>query len=200
MYPFKIRGITENKNVEKVTAMRLSNDNKKEFVLDEEATKELALIYEATKEFALNEEATEETLQQLVREIPAQTAVMFYDKDYPSPSDPGAYVSFMRVNNEYLIQRGNHGWINKWVPMGAEKLENYLLKCSQSHKMGAAKLEYMNVYYERKEPGSKSTDRSGGKLAKLERQAKTLITIALIALLILLTLLFVIVGIVVITF
>ena len=115
MYPFEIRGITEPENV---------RGNSNEFF----------------KKFALNEEQTDETCQLLVRNIPPQTMVTFYDKDYPSPSDPGTYVSFMRVNTEYLIERGNHGWRHKWVSLVSEDLESYLWKCSESHTLGAERI------------------------------------------------------------
>ena len=165
MYPFGIRGITENKNVRKVTTREISHEN--------------------SKKFALNEESSDETLRLLIRNIPHETQVIFYDKDYPSPSDPGAYVSFMRVNNEYLIERGNYGWSNEWMPMGTEELVTYLLKCSESHKMVAESVHYMSVLYERKVPELERIDRNGDKTKKkrnpLERRAKgTIVLIGLI--------------------
>jgi len=48
--------------------------------------------------FVFNKDANEQTMRQLVDEIQPRTRVTFYDKNYHSPSDPGAYVSFMRVN------------------------------------------------------------------------------------------------------
>jgi len=89
--------------------------------------------------FALNKDADETTLRQLISDIPPQTQVMFYDKNFPSPSDPGAYVSFMRVNEQYIINRSNQGWSSKWSTIDIEKLENYLSKCSSIHKVGIFK-------------------------------------------------------------
>lgn len=34
----------------------------------------------------------------------------FYDPKYPSPSDPGAYLSYSPQNGEWLMTLGNHGW------------------------------------------------------------------------------------------
>ena len=89
--------------------------------------------------FAFNKDSDEITFRQLIRNVPPQTKVMFYDKSFPSPSDPGAYVSFMRFNDQYIINRSNQGWSSKWSIIDVEKLENYLSKCSSVHKVGILK-------------------------------------------------------------
>lgn len=94
---------------------------------------------------ALNTEASENTIKDLINEIPNQTSVMFYDKDYPSPSDPGAFVSFVRVDNQYMMERSNHGWSKKWKAIPKEELENYLQKCSSIHKMGGKSFEPIHI-------------------------------------------------------
>ena len=33
-----------------------------------------------------------------------------YDPQYPSPSDPGAYLSYSPQNGAWLMTLGNHGW------------------------------------------------------------------------------------------
>ena len=33
-----------------------------------------------------------------------------YDPSYPSPSDPGAYLSYSPSNGEWRMTLGNHGW------------------------------------------------------------------------------------------
>jgi hypothetical protein len=33
-----------------------------------------------------------------------------YDPKYPSPSDPGAYLSYSPKNGAWLMTLGNHGW------------------------------------------------------------------------------------------
>ncbi len=86
---------------------------------------------ESMKKFMFNENANEQTMAQLVREIPLQTEVVFYDKDFPSPSDPGAYVAFRQVDNQYMMQRSNRGWSKKWEVISFESLVGYLLKCSK---------------------------------------------------------------------
>ena len=128
MYPFEIRGITISDDIQELTFRGINSRNH--------------------KRFALNAKATDATVQQLVRDIPTQTHITFYDKAYPSPSDPGAYVTFRRTHNGYMIKRGNHGWGSKWMPMDGEKLEAYLLRCSDNHRIGAERFELMSVQYQ----------------------------------------------------
>ena len=86
------------------------------------------------KNFIFNDKADEQTISQLVGEIPPNTEVGFYDKDYPSPSDPGAFVIFSRVNNQYRIRHSNHGWSNKSELITMKRLIRYLSKCSAYNK------------------------------------------------------------------
>lgn len=86
---------------------------------------------ESMKKFMFSENANEQTMAQLVREIPPQTEVVFYDKGFPSPSDPGANVAFRRVDNKYTMQRSNHGWSKKLEPITVENLVSYLSKCAK---------------------------------------------------------------------
>jgi len=90
---------------------------------------------ESMRKFMFSENANEQTMMQLVGEIPLETEVVFYDKDYPSPSDPGAYVVFRRVDDQYIMHRFNHGWAKKWEPITVESLVGYLSKCS-NYNMG----------------------------------------------------------------
>ena len=117
MYPFNIKGVVDS--------------NKKEYGVDR---------------FALNADTNENSIRMLVRNVPPKTRIMFYDRDYPSPSDPGAYVSFMGIDGKYIMQRANHGWSNSWRVVDQQYLEDYLLRCSNIHKLGARHFEYMMLY------------------------------------------------------
>ena len=86
---------------------------------------------ESVKKFMFNENANEQTMSQLVSEIPPQFEVVFYDKDFPSPSDPGACVAFRQIDGQYMIQRSNHGWQKKREAIAVESLVSYLSKCSK---------------------------------------------------------------------
>jgi hypothetical protein len=84
--------------------------------------------------FTFDEKADEQTMRRLVGEIPAEMEVSFFDEGYPSPSDPGAYVTFRRYNAEYIMRRGNHGWSTDWQPVTAEHLVGYLSTCSKYNR------------------------------------------------------------------
>jgi hypothetical protein len=99
-----------------------------------------------TQEFALAKEADTSTLRRLIRDIPPQTKVIFYDKDYPSPSDSGAYVSFMRIEGKYVVNRSNHGWSSKWSSITLESLETYFSKCASVHRKGFLK-RFEPIFY-----------------------------------------------------
>ena len=105
-------------------------------------------------QFVFSDDANEQTIRRLVEEIPPQTRVGFYDKDYSSPSDPGAYVMFMRVKDQYIMQRANHGWSSKWKPTDSEKLVRYLSKC-EKYNYGLSPFELMFVHYSVKPPDVK---------------------------------------------
>ena len=129
MYPFDMPGITRKENTK------------------------FSFFKSSYVKFALNKDALiEDAVKQLIYDIPPQTKVMFFDISYPSPSDPGAYVSYMRVDNQYIMQRANHGWTNKWEFINAEELKNYLSKCSAIHILGANPFEDMFVYYKIEPP------------------------------------------------
>ena len=109
---------------------------------------------ESIKKFMFNKDANEQTMVQLVNEIPPQTELVFYDKDYPSPSDPGAFVSFRRFNDQYIMQRSNHGWSNKWETITVESLAGYLSQCS-NYNMGPDSPNTMFSYPSAKPPSPK---------------------------------------------
>jgi hypothetical protein len=96
-------------------------------------------------EFVFNGDANEQTIMRLVSELPPDIVFMFYDADYPSPSDPGAFVSVRRDNDQYRIERSNHGWQKKSEPISAEKLVGYLSKCTK-HNMGPDSMRRMRWY------------------------------------------------------
>lgn len=123
MYPFEINGIT------------LIKMNKKWQI--------------PGAKFILSDDADEKTLEDLVLDMPAEYEVMFFDKNYTSPSEPGAYVMFRKINNRYVVKRGNHGWSSEWFFISPEKLTDYLNKCSNSHKRNnSGYAEEMRVLYQ----------------------------------------------------
>jgi hypothetical protein len=100
---------------------------------------------ESMQKFMFNENANEQTMAQLVGEIPPQTEVIFYDQDFYSPSDPGAYVAFRQVDDQYVMKRSNHGWSKKWEAISVERLVSYLSKCAK-YNMGPDFPNMMRAY------------------------------------------------------
>jgi len=96
-------------------------------------------------EFIFNNKANEQTITRLLSEIPPETELMFYDRDYPSPSDPGAFVSIKRVNDQYSMKRANHGWSDGWEPVRSETLAGYLSKCIK-YNTGSDSMSKMRLY------------------------------------------------------
>lgn len=108
--------------------------------------------------FALNPDANENSIRMLVRNVPPKTRVMFYDREYPSPSDPGAYVSFMWIHGKYIMQRANHGWSNRWQVIDQQHLEEYLLRCSSIHRVDVRQFEDMILYDQADPPRLEQVD------------------------------------------
>ena len=96
-------------------------------------------------EFIFNNDANEQTIMRLVGELPPDTEFMFYDEEYPSPSDPGAFVTIRRDNDQYRMDRSNHGWQKKPEGISSEKLVGYLLKC-RKYNMGPDSMRTMRWY------------------------------------------------------
>lgn len=67
-----------------------------------------------------------ESFRSLLRWLPENWALSFYDRFYPSPSDPGAYVSIQRRDNGYLYVMGNHGWSSEWRRQSVELLAAWM--------------------------------------------------------------------------
>ena len=106
---------------------------------------------ETGNKFVFNDDANKETFRLLVEDIPPQTRVGFYDRKYSSPSDPGAYVIFMKLDEQYVFQRTNHGWSSRWKPISVEKLLAYLSRCAK-YNHGTNSLEIMFSYVSVKPP------------------------------------------------
>jgi hypothetical protein len=103
------------------------------------------------RNFNFDRRRNEETVRRLIGEIPTDTVVVFYDRSYPSPSDPGAYVSFRRVNGAYLYQLQNHGWSTRWKRIDKVGLERYLERCAW-HNRGADQVSSASMFYYRVQP------------------------------------------------
>lgn len=53
----------------------------------------------------------------------------YWDSEYKSPSDPGAYVSAIRYSDETFAYRvGNHGWISNWEIISIDEMAKRIRK------------------------------------------------------------------------
>jgi hypothetical protein len=102
---------------------------------------------ESMKKFMFDKIADRQTMMQLVDKLPPEMYVVFYDQNYPSPSDPGAFVKFKRNNDQYTMQSSNHGWSKNWETVTAESLVDYLSQCSKFN-MGPETLNMMFAHFE----------------------------------------------------
>lgn len=65
---------------------------------------------EGVLEFSVSAGAGQETFLSLLTWLPEACELRFYDRFYPSVSDPGAYVSVRREGRGFVHQLANHGW------------------------------------------------------------------------------------------
>lgn len=67
-------------------------------------------------------------LLELLALLPPEYELSFYDRFYPSMSDPGAYVSIERNGaGSYGYMMGNHGWSSDWLRQRPELLAAWML-------------------------------------------------------------------------
>lgn len=69
------------------------------------------------------------TVEKLVIELPPRKQLGFYDGDYPSPSDPGAYFSVAHGKKGLIMFCGNHGWSSNWQDFEVATIVRYLWNC-----------------------------------------------------------------------
>ncbi|HEY9175555.1 MAG TPA: hypothetical protein VI136_25015 [Verrucomicrobiae bacterium] len=69
----------------------------------------------------------------IVSRLPADRELSFHDPFYPSPSDPGAFVSIRQQDGCCIYCFGNHGWHQDWQRQSKEFLAHYLALCLRKH-------------------------------------------------------------------
>lgn len=63
----------------------------------------------------------------------------FFDPNYPSPSDPGAYVSARKTVEGFRCGIGNHGWSQQLPVESFDWLAAYLQRCLPCHQPGRSR-------------------------------------------------------------
>lgn len=68
----------------------------------------------------------------LLEWLPEDWELQFYDRYYPSMSDPGAYVSIRKKFGVYSYRLGNHGWSSDTLKQSPQLLAAWLLLNSET--------------------------------------------------------------------
>jgi hypothetical protein len=63
---------------------------------------------------AVDDRATLGSFLALLDWLPETCRLNFFDRFYPSASDPGAYVSVQKLHGALICNLGNHGWSRGW--------------------------------------------------------------------------------------
>jgi hypothetical protein len=79
--------------------------------------------------FGFNDQTTLETIREIVVGLPKGWQFLFFDRDYPSGSDPGAWVEVERIGQRFRYRRGNHGWTGKWEFHTPDEVADYAFQC-----------------------------------------------------------------------
>ena len=66
-------------------------------------------------------------LKALLTWLPEGLELGFFDRFYPSMSDPGAYVTVRRRGEVLVHQLGNHGWSTEWARQSADLVAAWIL-------------------------------------------------------------------------
>jgi hypothetical protein len=62
----------------------------------------------------------------LLASTPGGSELHFFDRFYPTISDPGAYVRVQRKGDEFIYYLANHGWSNDWQRQSIEMIAAWI--------------------------------------------------------------------------
>lgn len=69
------------------------------------------------------------SLEMLILTMTFQDEINYWDADWNSPTDPGGYVSALRLDNERVAyMEGNHGWTSRWYIVTIEEMAEHIQK------------------------------------------------------------------------
>lgn len=77
-------------------------------------------------EYAFDTTPTHATFLTLLHVLPRGHELQFFDRYFPSASDPGAFVSIQRKADRFMYCVGNHGWSTGWHAQSAELLAAWM--------------------------------------------------------------------------
>ncbi len=90
----------------------------------------------------LERDATRRTVQDLIANIKEGSSLWFFDKSYPNPYVPGAYITVSRHHGELLCEFGGHARLTEPFPVTQAEIVEYLWVCRADNQPGAIRPEY----------------------------------------------------------
>ncbi len=73
-------------------------------------------------------------IEMLLRKVPIGAYVQAFDKEFPSPSDPGAWFDLYHASEDrWLVRWSNHGWSSGAVPIEFHQAVIYFNECYSFH-------------------------------------------------------------------
>lgn len=75
---------------------------------------------------AFEREPSFDAFMALLVTLPESAEIDFFDRFYPTVSDPGAYVRIQRKGRFFIYYLANHGWSSNWNSQGPEALAAWL--------------------------------------------------------------------------
>lgn len=95
--------------------------------------------------YAISPDLSFENALGLIEWLPHDCELNFYDRFYPSNSDPGAYISFCKRFGVLTYRMGNHGWSSETEKQSAELLAAWLHLNRTSHDLFEARPYHLSV-------------------------------------------------------
>lgn len=69
------------------------------------------------------------SLEMLILTMTFRDEINYWDADWCSPTDPGGYVSALRLDNESVAYKeGNHGWTSHWYIVTIKEMAEHMQK------------------------------------------------------------------------
>ena len=70
-----------------------------------------------------------DALKKMILTMTFDDEINYWDADRKSPTDPGGYVTALRLNEKQVAYKeGNHGWSSSWYIVSIEEMANHIKK------------------------------------------------------------------------
>lgn len=94
----------------------------------------------------VGDDATSMSFRSLVSWLPEECSLHFWDSEYPSPSDPGAYFVVQKLAGKIFWTMGNHGWSGGWRATSADEVVARLAANRLDESGGPARIEIQKAW------------------------------------------------------